>query len=74
MYGQMRQARLRLRTRPQGRHGPYHSLTHAVEGKPRPHLRPEEALVVRQQIAAGRKLRAQVDAYREVREEWLMVN
>ena len=56
---------------PKARHGPYHSLTHAVEGKTRSRfLTAEEALVARQQIDAGRKFRAQVDAYWEACEEW----
>jgi hypothetical protein len=68
--GQMQQARLRLRKRPKARHGPYHSLTHSLEKKTRSRfLTAEEALVARQQIDAGRKFRAQVDAYWEVCEE-----
>ena len=56
---------------PKARHGPYHSLTHAVEGKTRSRfLTAEEALVARQQIDAGRKFRAQVDPYWEACEEW----
>lgn len=56
---------------PKARHGPYHSLTHAVEGKTRSRfLTAEEALVARQQIDAGRKFRAQVDAYWEACEQW----
>ena len=56
---------------PKARHGPYHSLTHAVEGKTRSRfLTAEEALVARQQIDAGGKFRAQVDAYWEACEEW----
>ncbi|MBZ5727842.1 MAG: hypothetical protein LAP87_22965 [Acidobacteriia bacterium] len=53
------------------RHGPYHSLTHAVEGKTRSRfLTGEQAPVAQQQIDAGRKFRAQVDAYWEACEEW----
>lgn len=56
---------------PKARHGPYHSLTHAVEGKTRSRfLTAGEALVARQQIDAGRKFRAQVDAYWKACEEW----
>jgi hypothetical protein len=56
---------------PKARHGPYHSLTRAVEGKTRSRfLTAEEALVARQQIDAGRKFRAQVDAYWEACEDW----
>src|SRR5580658_10424751 len=56
---------------PNARHGPYHSLTHAVAGKTRSRfLTSEEALVARQQVHAGRKFRGQVDAYWEACEEW----
>ena len=56
---------------PKARHGPYHSLTHAVEGKTHSRfLTPEQAQLARQQIDAGRKFRAQVDAYWEACEEW----
>ena len=56
---------------PKARHGPYHSLTHAVEGKTRSRfLTAEQAHLARQQIDAGRKFRAQVDAYWEACEEW----
>jgi hypothetical protein len=56
---------------PKARHGPYHSLTHAVEGKTHSRfLTSEEAQLARQQIDAGRKFRAQVDAYWEACEEW----
>ena len=53
------------------RHGPYHSLTHAVEGKTHSRfLSPEQAQLARQQMDAGRKFRAQVEAYWEACEEW----
>ena len=53
------------------RHGPYHSLTHAVEGKTRSRfLTTDQAHLARQQIDAGREFRAQVDAYWEACEEW----
>jgi uncharacterized protein DUF6788 len=56
---------------PKARHGPYHSLTQAVEGKTRSRfLTAEQAPLARQQIDAGRKFRAQVDAYWEACEEW----
>jgi len=56
---------------PKARHGPYHSLTHAVEGKTHSRfLSPEQAQLARQQMDAGRKFRAQVDAYWEACEEW----
>ena len=56
---------------PKARHGPYHSLTHAVEGKTRSRfLTAEQALFAGQQIDAGRQFRARVDAYWEACEEW----
>jgi hypothetical protein len=56
---------------PKARHGPYHSLTHAVEGKTRSRfLTAEQAHLARQQIDAGREFRAQVDAYWEACEQW----
>ena len=56
---------------PNARHGPYHSLTHAVEGKTHSRfLTPEQAQLARQQIDAGRKFRARVDAYWEACEAW----
>ena len=56
---------------PKARHGPYHSLTHAVEGKTHSRfLSPEQAQLARQQMDAGRKFRAQVEAYWEACEEW----
>ena len=56
---------------PNARHGPYHSLTHAAEGKTHSRfLSPEQAQLPRQQMDAGRKFRAQVDAYWEACEEW----
>jgi hypothetical protein len=56
---------------PKARHGPYHSLTHAVEGKTRSRfLTAEQLPVALQQIHAGRKFRAHVDAYWEACEAW----
>src|ERR1039457_5827758 len=56
---------------PKARPGPYHSLTHAVEGKTRSRLlTAEQAHLARRQIDAGREFRTQVDAYWEVCEEW----
>lgn len=53
------------------RHGPYYSLTQAVEGKTRSRfLTAAQAHLAQQQIDAGRKFRAQVDAYWEACEEW----
>src|SRR5664280_458372 len=56
---------------PKARHGPYHSLTQAVEGKTRSRfLSEEQAAVARQQIATGREFRGHVDAYWEACEQW----
>jgi hypothetical protein len=56
---------------PNARHGPYFSLTHAVEGKTRSRfLTAEQADLTRRQIDAGRKFRARVHAYWEACEEW----
>ena len=56
---------------PKARHGPYYSLTHAVDGKTRSRfLTAEQAGVVAQQIEAGREFRANVGAYWEACEEW----
>src|ERR1700692_1279566 len=56
---------------PQARHGPYYSLTQAVEGKTRSRfLTAEQADVVRQQIDAGREFRGRVDAFWEACEQW----
>src|SRR5579864_808073 len=56
---------------PKARHGPYHSLTHAVEGKTRSRfLTDEQADLVRQQIDTGREFRGRVDALWEACETW----
>lgn len=56
---------------PKARHGPYFSLTQAVEGKTRSRfLAPERAAVAHRQIAAGRQFRKHVDTYWEACEEW----
>jgi hypothetical protein len=56
---------------PKARHGPYHSLTQAVEGKTRSRfLTDEQAPVALQQIAAGRMFREHIDAYWEACEQW----
>ena len=56
---------------PKARHGPYHSLTQAVEGKTRSRfLTEEQAAVAQQQIATGREFRGHVDAYWEACEQW----
>src|SRR5271168_2190239 len=49
---------------PKARHGPYHSLTHAVGGKTRSRfLNAEQADLALRQIEAGREFRSRVDAY-----------
>ena len=56
---------------PKARHGPYHSLTHAVGGKTRSRfLTAEQADLVRRQIHAGREFRGRVDALWEACETW----
>jgi hypothetical protein len=56
---------------PKARHGPYYSLTHAVGGKTRSRfVTAEQADMVLQQIAAGRKFRGRVDALWEACEQW----
>jgi hypothetical protein len=56
---------------PKARHGPYYSLTHAIDGKTRSRfLTAEEAGMVEKQIEAGRDFRAKVGAYWEACEEW----
>jgi len=53
------------------RHGPYFSLTRAVEGKTRSrYLTPEQAVLARQQIEAGQEFRSQLEAYWEGCEDW----
>ena len=57
--------------RPDARHGPYYSLSRVVNGKTRSRwLSAEQAAVVRAQVAVGRQLRQQVDAYWDVCEHW----
>ena len=56
---------------PKARHGPYFSLTRAVEGKTRSRfLTPKQAELARQQIDSGHEFREHVDAYWEACEEW----
>ena len=56
---------------PQARHGPYFSLTRAVEGKTRSRfLTPEQAAIARQQIEAGHQFRSKLEAYWEGCEDW----
>ncbi len=61
----------RARRDPKARHGPCHSLTHAVEGKTRSRfLTDEQADLAQQQIDAGRQFRSHVDALWEACEQW----
>ena len=56
---------------PKARHGPYFSLTRAVEGKTHSRfLTPEQAVIARQQIAAGHEFRTKVEAYWAGGEVW----
>ena len=56
---------------PKARHGPYHSLTHAVGGMTQSRfLSAEQAVLVQQQIDAGRQFRGHVDALWEACEQW----
>jgi len=56
---------------PKARHGPYYSLTQAVDGKTRSRfLTPDQAAIAEQQIATGRGFRQQVDTFWEACERW----
>ena len=56
---------------PKARHGPYYSLTHAVEGKTHSRfLTAEQAELAGRQIDAGRRFRGRVDALWDVCEQW----
>lgn len=56
---------------PKARHGPYYSLTWAVEGKTHSQfLTAEQAAMAKQQIAAGRAFHHNVDTYSEVCQDW----
>lgn len=56
---------------PKARHGPYFSYTHVVDGKTHSSfLKPEQAAIVEQQIAAGRDFRGRVDALWDACEDW----
>lgn len=56
---------------PKARHGPYYSLTHAVEGKTHSRfLTAEQADLVRRQIEIGRQFRGRVDALWNACEQW----
>ena len=55
----------------QARHGPYFSLTRARGGRTQSRrLTAQEAERVREQLAAGREFRQQVEAFWEACEEW----
>lgn len=56
---------------PNARHGPYFSLTRAVEGKTHSRfLTPEQAAIARQQIATGHEFRTKLEAYWQGCEDW----
>lgn len=56
---------------PNGRHGPYFSLTRAVGGRTRSRLlTTEQARLALGQVEAGQGFRRRVDAYWEVCEKW----
>jgi hypothetical protein len=56
---------------PKARHGPYFSLTRAVQGKTHSRfLTAEQAAVARRQIEAGHEFRSKLDAYWEGCEDW----
>ena len=56
---------------PKARHGPYYSLTWAVEGKTHSQfLTAEQAAMAKQQIAAGREFHHNVSTYSEVCQDW----
>jgi len=56
---------------PAARHGPYYSLTRGVGGRTRSRwVAAEQADVARQQVDAGQRFRAQVEAYWVACETW----
>lgn len=56
---------------PKARHGPYYTLTQAVDGKTRSrYVREEQLSILQRQIAAGREFRRRVDALGEACEQW----
>jgi hypothetical protein len=56
---------------PDARHGPYFSLTRAVQGKTHSRfLTPQQAALVRQQIEAGHEFRTKVETFWEDCEAW----
>ncbi len=65
------QARCRCQRDPEARHGPYYTLTQAVEGHTRSRYVSEEQLpVIHRQIQAGREFRQHVETYWEACEQW----
>lgn len=56
---------------PKARHGPYLSLTRAVNGRTQSRLlTPRQAEIARRQVQAGHEFRQQVDAYWKLCEQW----
>jgi hypothetical protein len=56
---------------PKARHGPYFSLTRAIDGKTHSRfLTEEQAALARQQIETGQEFRTKVEAYWEDCEIW----
>ena len=56
---------------PDARHGPYYSLTRAVEGRTRSRLvSAGQAKIVGMQVAAGQEFRKHVEAYWQACEQW----
>lgn len=56
---------------PDARHGPYFSLTRAVEGRTRSRLLTmDQARLARGQVEAGQRFRRRVDAFWEACEKW----
>lgn len=61
----------RCATDPKARHGPYFSLTRALQGKTQSRfLTPQQAEIVGRQIEAGHEFRRHVDAYWKMCEQW----
>ena len=61
----------RCAERAEARHGPYYSLTRTVAGRTQSRFLPAaQAVLIRQQIAAGQQFRRHVDAYWEACEHW----
>lgn len=57
--------------RTEARHGPYYSVTRTIRGQTQSRfVSAAQALMVRQQIAAGQQFRRHIDAYWEACEPW----